>query len=57
MSSKLNEDQEKKGLRQNLRVFFPKSGEDQNKKVFTAIWDYIRLEFKGFIRAGWLFFV
>ena len=24
------------------------------KKVFTAIWNYIRLEFVGFIRAGWL---
>ena len=27
------------------------------KKVFTAIWDYIRPEFVGFIRAGWLLFV
>ena len=31
--------------------FFPKSGENQ-KKVFAAIWDYIRPEFEGFIRAG-----
>ena len=27
------------------------------KKVFTAIWDYIRPEFVGFIRAGWLLIV
>ena len=27
------------------------------KKVFTAIWNYIRPEFVGFIRAGWLLVV
>ena len=25
--------------------------------MFTAIWDYIRAKFVGFIRAGWLLFV
>ena len=35
-----------------------KSSEDQKKKnVFTAIWDYIRPEFVGFICAGWLLIV
>ena len=29
----------------------------KKKKVFTAIWDYIRPKFVGFIRAGWLLFV
>ena len=32
-------------------LFYPKSGEDQ-KKVFTAIWHYIRPEPVGFIRAN-----
>ena len=51
----------KKGLHQKIEVFFfsSKSGEDQKKKkkFFTAIWDNIRPEFVGFIRAGWLLFV
>ena len=29
----------------------------EKKKVFTAIWDYIRPEFVGFIRASWLLIV
>ena len=29
----------------------------KRKKVFTAIWDYIRPEFVGFIRASWLLIV
>ena len=37
-------------------VFSRKSSEDR-KKVFTAIWDYIRPEFVGFIGAGWLLIV
>ena len=48
----------KKGLRRKLKCFSPKLREvKKNKKVFTAIWDYIRLEFVGFIRAGWLLIV
>ena len=27
------------------------------KKVFTAVWDYIRPEFVTFIRSGWLLIV
>ena len=34
-----------------------KSNEDQKKKVFTAIWDYIRPDFAEFIRADRPFFV
>ena len=50
---KLNEDhKEKKVFAKNRSVFSSKSGEDQKKN-----WDYIRPEFVGFIRAGWLFFV
>ena len=30
---------------------------ETKKKVFTTIWDYIRPEFVGFIRAGWLLIV
>ena len=48
---------EKKVFAENWSVFSLKSGEDQKKKVFTAIWNYYRPEFVGFIRAGWLFFV
>ena len=46
----------KRGLRRKLKRFSTKSGEDQ-KKVFTAIWDYIWPEFVGFMRAGWLLIV
>ena len=35
----------------------PKSDEDQKKKVFTAIWHYIRPELVGFICANRHFFV
>ena len=42
---------------ENWSVDSPKSGEDQKKKVFIAIWDYVRPEFVGFIRAGWLLIV
>ena len=38
-------------------AFSPKSGEDQKKKVFTTIWDYIRPEFVGCIIAAWLLIV
>ena len=38
-------------------VFFPPNQVKTKKKVFTAIWDYIRPEFVGFIRAGWLLIV
>ena len=42
----------------NYVIPSPQLNEDQNKKkVFTAIWDYIRPEFVGFIRAGWLLIV
>ena len=44
----------KKVFTENWSVFSLKSSEDQNKKVFTAIWDYIPPEFVGFICAGWL---
>ena len=47
----------KKVFAENWSVFSPKSGEDQKKKVVIAIWDYIRPEFVGFIRAGWLLIV
>ena len=48
----------KKVFAENWCVFSLKSGEDQTKKkVFTAILDYIRPEFKGFMHAGWLFFI
>ena len=39
----------------NYVILSPKSSEDQ-KKVFIAIWDYIRPEFEGFIRAEKPFF-
>ena len=40
-SPKLNEDQkQEKGLRQKLKSFFPKSGEDQKKKVFARNWSH-----------------
>ena len=40
-------------------LFSPKSGEDQKKrkKVFTAIWHYIRSELGGFVRANRHFFL
>ena len=40
-------------------MFFPWNpvNTKQKKKVFTAIWDYIRPEFVGYIRAGWLLIV
>ena len=47
----------KKVFAENWSIFSLKSGEDQKKKVFTAIWDYIRPEFVRFIRAGWLLIV
>ena len=47
----------KKGFRQKIEVFFLQNQVKTKKKVFTAIWDYIRQEFVGFIRAGWLLFV
>ena len=56
MSPQLNEHQ-KKGLRRKIKVFFSRNQVNTKKKVFTAIWDYIRPEFVGFIRAGWLLFV
>ena len=37
--------------------FFPEIRWRPKKKVFIAVWDYIRPELVGFIRAGWLFFV
>ena len=40
-----------------LKCFFPGTRWRPKKKVFTAIWDYIRPEFVGFIRAGWLLIV
>ena len=42
-SPKLNEDQTQ-GLCRKLKSFFPKSGEDQKKKVFAAIFDHFRQE-------------
>ena len=36
---------------------FPRSQVKTKKKVFTVIWDYIRPEFVGFIRASWLLIV
>ena len=42
----------KKGLRQKLKRIFPRNKVNTKKKVFTAIWDYIRPELVGFIRAG-----
>ena len=46
-----------KGFRRKLKRFSPKSDEDLKKKVFPAIWDYIRPECVGFICAGWLLIV
>ena len=40
-----------------IEVFFPRNQVKTKKNVFTAIWDYIRPEFVGFIRAGWLLIV
>ena len=40
-----------------MQVFFPRNQVKTKKKVFTAIWDNIRPEFFGFIRAGWLLIV
>ena len=40
-----------------LEMFFPRNQVKTKKKVFTAIWDYIRPKFVGFIRAGWLLIV
>ena len=53
-SPQLNEDQKKRSSRK-IKVFFPRNQVKTKKKVFTAIWDYTRPEFVGFIRAGWLF--
>ena len=40
-----------------IKVFFLRNQvKTKKKKVFTAIWDYIRLDI-GFIRAGWLLIV
>ena len=41
----------------NYVILSPKSSEDQKKRLFIAIWDYIRPEFDGFIRADKPFFV
>ena len=48
--------EKKKGLRRKLKCFSRNQVTTQ-KKVFIAIWDYIRSEFVGFIRAGWLLIV
>ena len=59
-SPKLNEDQQQNKKRYSLKieVFFPRNQvKTKKKKIFTAIWDYIRPEFEGFIRDGWLFLV
>ena len=55
----LNDDQEKKGFRQKVKRFSPKSGEDQKKKALNRNLglQYIRPGFVGFIHAGWLLFV
>ena len=39
-----------------MRIF-PEIRSRPKKKVFIAIWDYIRPELVGLICAGWLFFV
>ena len=49
-SLKMSEDQ-KKGLHRKLKSFYPQNQVKTKKKVFTAIWDYIRLEFVGFMQA------
>ena len=56
-SPKPGEDQT--GLRRKLKCFFPeiKWRSKKKAKVFTAIWNYIRPEFVGFIRAGRLLIV
>ena len=47
-----------KVLSGNYVILSPKLSEDQKKKkAFIAIWDYIRPEFEGFIRADRPFFV
>ena len=40
-----------------MKCFYPEIGWRPKKKIFIAIWDYIRPEFVGFIRAGWLLIV
>ena len=40
-----------------IEVLFPWNQVKTKNKVFTAIWDYIRPEFVGFICAGWLLIV
>ena len=51
----------KKGLHQKLKSFCPrnqvKTKQKPKKKVFTAIWDYIRPKFVEIIRADRPFFV
>ena len=48
----------KKRSSPKIEVFFPQNQVNtKKKKVFTAIWDYLRPEFGGFIRAGWLLIV
>ena len=57
---KSGEDQQKKVFAPNWSVFFPEirwsPKKIKIKKVFTAIRGYIRSEFVGFIRTGWLLF-
>ena len=56
-SQQLNDDQKKRSS-PKIEVFFPQNHVKTNKKrVFTSIWDYLRPEFVGFIRAGWLLIV
>ena len=48
----------KKWSSPKIELFFRRNPvKTKKKKVFTATWDYIRLEFVGFIRAGWLVIV
>ena len=54
---KSSEDQNKKGLHRKLKRFCPRNQVKTKKKVFSAIWDCIRPEFIGFIRANQPFFL
>ena len=47
----------KKVFAEKWSIFPRNHVKTKKKKIFTAIWDYIRPEFVGFIRAGWLLFV
>ena len=55
---KPGEDQKKCLPSPKIELFFPwNQVKTKKKKIFTAIWDYDRPEFEGFIRAGWLLIV